>query len=95
MRLAAVDSAAATFAWSKAAAFVPVAASTRKNSMPFSVVVRAPGYEEVSRRGVREGETVVVTLGRKGALLVSVVGEDGAPVVGARVLVASPSLWPS
>ncbi len=62
---------------------------------PFSVTVRAPGFEEVTRRRVAEGPTCVITLGRQGALLVKVVGEGGEPVAGARVLVASPSLWPA
>ena len=62
---------------------------------PFSVTVRAPGFEEVTRRRVAEGALCVITLGRQGALLVKVVGEGGEPVAGARVLVASPSLWPA
>ena len=62
---------------------------------PFSVTVRAPGFEEVTRRRVAEGAPCVITLGRQGALLVKVVGEGGEPVAGARVLVASPSLWPA
>ena len=62
---------------------------------PFSVTVRAPGFEEVTRRRVAEGAPCVITLGRQGALLVKVVGESGEPVAGARVLVASPSLWPA
>lgn len=62
---------------------------------PFSVVVRAPGFEQITRRRVPEGEPLVVTLGRQGALLVTVVGEGGERVPGARVLVASPALWPA
>lgn len=62
---------------------------------PFSVTVRAPGFEEVTRRRVVEGAPCVITLGRQGALLVKVVGEGGEPVAAARVLVASPSLWPA
>jgi hypothetical protein len=62
---------------------------------PYVVTVRAPGFEEVTRRRVPEGAPCVVTLGRQGALLVKVVGEAGEPVPGARVLVAAPSLWPA
>lgn len=62
---------------------------------PFTVTVRAPGYEEITRRRVAEGAPVVVVLGRQGALLVKVVGEGGEPAPGARVLIASPSLWPA
>jgi protocatechuate 3,4-dioxygenase beta subunit len=62
---------------------------------PWSVTVRAQGYEEATRRRVVEGAPCVVTLGRQGALLVKVTTEGGGPVAGARVLVASPSLWPA
>ena len=62
---------------------------------PFTVTVRAAGFEEVTRRRVPEGAPCAITLGRQGALLVKVVGEAGEPVPGARVLVASPSLWPA
>ena len=62
---------------------------------PFIVTVRAPGFEEVTRRRQPEGTPCVVTLSRQGALLVKVVDEGGEPVAGARVLVASPSLWPA
>lgn len=62
---------------------------------PFTVTVRAPGFEEVTRRRVAEGPPCIVTLGRQGALLVKVVTEGGGPVAGARVLVASPVLWPA
>ena len=62
---------------------------------PYTVTVRAPGFEEVTRRRVAEGAPCVITLGRQGALLVKVTSESGAPEAGARVLVASPSLWPA
>ena len=62
---------------------------------PYSVTVRAAGFEEVTRRRVLEGPLCVITLGRQGALLVKVVSETGEPVPNARVLVASPSLWPA
>jgi len=67
----------------------------RLGEPPFTVVVRARGFEEVTRRRVAEGAPLVITLGKQGALLVKVVSEDGAPAPGARVLVASPSLWPA
>jgi hypothetical protein len=62
---------------------------------PYTVTVRAPGFEEVTRRRVVEGPPCIVTLGRQGALLVRVTGEGGEAVPNARVLVASPSLWPA
>ena len=62
---------------------------------PYSVTVRAPGFEEVTRRRVVEGPPCIVTLGRQGALLVKVTSESGEGVPNARVLVASPSLWPA
>lgn len=61
----------------------------------YDVTARAPGFEEATRRRVPEGLPCVVTLGRQGALRVKVLAESGAPVPGARVLVASPSLWPA
>ena len=82
----------------------PVGARTEPNGRvhvgrlgegPFTVTVRAAGFEEVTRRRMLEGVPCVVTLGRQGALLVKVVSETGEPVAGARVLVASPSLWPA
>ncbi len=82
----------------------PVGARTESNGRvhvgrlgegPFTVTVRAPGFEEVTRRRMVEGAPCIVTLGRQGALVVKVVGETGEPVAGARVLVASPSLWPA
>jgi hypothetical protein len=62
---------------------------------PYAVTVRAPGFEEVTRRRIAEGPPCIVTLGRQGALLVKVTSETGEPVGHARVLVASPSLWPA
>jgi hypothetical protein len=82
----------------------PVGARTEPNGRvhvgrlgegPFTVTVRAPGFEELTRRRVAEGAPCLITLGRQGALLVKVVSEEGEPVPGARVLVASPSLWPA
>jgi hypothetical protein len=67
----------------------------RLGEAPWSVTVRAQGYAEVVRRRVPEGERLVVTVARQGALVVRVVDEGGAPAPGARVLVASPQLWPA
>jgi len=65
---------------------------TRLGEGPFTVIARAPGFEEVTRRRVPEGQPLVVVLSKQGALLVEVVGEDGAAARGARVLVGSPAL---
>jgi len=62
---------------------------------PWIVAVRAPGFEDFVRRGVREGESPKVVLRKLGALVVSVVGEGGAPAPLARVQVAGSSLWPA
>lgn len=72
-----------------------VARVGRLGEGPFVVVARAPGFEEVTRRRVPEGEPLVLTLGRNGAIVARVVSERGEPVAGARVLVASPSLFPA
>jgi hypothetical protein len=61
---------------------------------PYFVSVRAIGFEEVQKRRVPESEIVVVTLSKQGALVVRVVGEDGQPAPGARVLLAAPNLGP-
>ncbi len=62
---------------------------------PWVVVARAAGFEEVTRRRVAEGQLLAITLGRNGALVVRVVGEGGESTSGARVLVASPTLFPA
>lgn len=59
---------------------------------PYFVAVRAPGFEEVQKRRVPEGEIVNVTLSKQGALVVRVLGDDGAAAGGARVLLAAPNL---
>ncbi len=59
---------------------------------PFSLVARAPGYEEIAKRNLPEGKVVTIVLGKQSALAVDVVDEDGRPVPAARVLVASPGL---
>lgn len=58
----------------------------------FTVAVRAAGYEDVTRRRVPEGEPLRVVLGKRGALVVEVVGEDGRPAPGSRVLVGALAL---
>ncbi len=65
---------------------------TRLGEGPFTVVARAAGYEEVTKRRVPEEKPLVIVLSKQGALLVEVVGENGAPVAGSRVLVGSPAL---
>jgi hypothetical protein len=72
-----------------------VARVTRLSAAPWVVTARAAGYEEVTYRGVVEGQVLHATLRRLGALAVRVVGEDGAPAPFARVMVASASLWPA
>lgn len=72
-----------------------VARIGRLGEAPWTVVARAYGFEEITRRRVPEGAPLVVTLGRQGALLVRVVSETGEPTPGARVLVASPTLFPA
>ncbi len=59
---------------------------------PYTVTARAPGFEEVTKRRVPEGEVAVIVLGKQGALVVEVVSEDGSPAASARVLVGSPAL---
>lgn len=56
---------------------------------PFTVVARALGYEEVTRRRVPEGKRLLVVLGKQSTLVVEVAGPDGAAVAGARVLVGA------
>jgi hypothetical protein len=67
----------------------------RLGSSPWIVTVRANGYEEVTYRGVREGEPLHATLRRLGAITAKVLGDGDAPAAGARVLIASASLWPA
>lgn len=59
---------------------------------PYTVIARAPGFEEVTKRRVPEGQPLVIVLGKQGALVVEVVGEDGTPAPSSRVLVGSPAL---
>lgn len=54
-----------------------VAHVDRLGEGPYTVVARAPGFEETTRRRVQEGERLVIVLGKQGALLVEVVDETG------------------
>jgi hypothetical protein len=62
---------------------------------PFLVTARAPGYEEVTQRGVKEGDHVAFILRKLGAIVVHVVDVGGQPVAGAEVAVAGATLWPA
>jgi hypothetical protein len=64
----------------------------RLGAGPFTVTARAAGYEEISRRGIVEGEVVRFTLRRLGAVVVHVVGDDGAAVPSAHVQIAGVQL---
>ncbi len=70
-----------------------VASFQRIAAAPWTVKASAPGYESVSRAGVR-GPTLL-TLRRLASLEVSVLGVDGKPAAGATVMIAGPSLWPA
>jgi hypothetical protein len=72
-----------------------VARVGRLGAGPWVVTARAVGYEEVAQRGVREGDRLVVTLRRLGALVVRVVDRDDAPADGARVQISGATLWPA
>jgi protocatechuate 3,4-dioxygenase beta subunit len=60
---------------------------------PFNVKASAPGYESVTRSGVR-GE-VELALRRLGSLLVHVKHTDGSVAVGATVEIGGATLWPA
>ena len=65
----------------------------RLPAAPWSVKASAPGYESVSRSGVR-GQTSF-SLRRLAGITVTVQTPAGKPAVGATVLIAGPSLWPA
>ena len=67
----------------------------RLGGAPWVVTARAVGYEEVAQRGVREGDKLVVTLRRLGALVVRVVDRDDSLVEGAHVQITGATLWPA
>ena len=70
-----------------------VARFTRLGAAPWSVKVSAPGYESVSRSGVRG--PITISLRRLASLEVAVLGLDGKAAAGATVMIAGPSLWPA
>jgi protocatechuate 3,4-dioxygenase beta subunit len=84
---------------------LPIGARTGQDGMahvgrleqpPWAVTARAPGYDEVTTREVREGGGALpIVLRKLGAIAVSVVDDHGEGVPGARVSIASPSLWPA
>jgi hypothetical protein len=65
----------------------------RLGAAPWIVTVRAGGYESVTRRSVREGQVLAITLRKLGAIRVAVVGWDDLPVE-ATVLLAGSEVWP-
>ena len=68
---------------------------TRLGAPPWTVTARAKGFDEVTTHGAHEGEPMRMVLHKLGAIAVHVVDEHGAGVAGARVQIASPSLWPA
>jgi protocatechuate 3,4-dioxygenase beta subunit len=68
---------------------------TRLGAPPWTVTARAKGFDEVTIHGAREGAPLRMVLHRLGAIAVRVVDERGLLVAGARVQIASPSLWPA
>jgi protocatechuate 3,4-dioxygenase beta subunit len=70
-----------------------VAGFVRLPPAPWIVKASAPGYESVSRAGLR-GDTTIV-LRNLGSLEVRVRGPNGQPVSGASVTIAGSSLWPA
>ena len=62
---------------------------------PYTVRVSADGHDDVVRSGITvENGPLRIKLERAGALVVSVIGTDGAPASGAEVLAAGTGLWP-
>jgi len=62
---------------------------------PYTVTVRANGFEPVTRRCEANALPCAIALERRGALAVRVLGAQGEAVSGARVLVTSALLWPA
>ena len=67
----------------------------RLGAGPWIVTARAPGYEEITRHGVKEGADASFVLRRMGTVLVHVVGEHDEPIAQANVEVAGAQLWPA
>jgi protocatechuate 3,4-dioxygenase beta subunit len=70
-----------------------VASFSRLGAPPWSVKASAPGYESVSRAGVRGA--ISLTLRRLASLEVTVLDLDGKPAPGATVMIAGATLWPA
>jgi hypothetical protein len=70
-----------------------VARFARLGPPPWSVKASAPGYESVTRAGVRG--SLSLTLRRLASLEVAVLGVDGKPAAGATVMIAGATLWPA
>jgi len=70
-----------------------VARLNRLGPPPWSVKASAPGYESVTRAGVRG--PLSLTLRRLASLEVAVLGVDGKPAAGATVMIAGATLWPA
>jgi len=67
----------------------------RLGPSPYQVRASAEGYDETIRTGVVPGPVPLrLKLERRGVLVVTVVGTDGARAPGATVLAAGPGLWP-
>ena len=66
---------------------------SRLGPPPWSVKASAPGYESVSRAGVRG--PLSLTLRRLASLEVAVLDLDGKPAPGATVMIAGATLWPA
>ncbi len=66
---------------------------SRLGAAPWSVKASAPGFESVSRTGVRGA--VTLTLRRLASLEVTVQALDGKPAPGATVMIGGASLWPA
>jgi hypothetical protein len=66
----------------------------RLSVSPWIATARAPGYEPLTRRSVRDGERLLLTLRKLGALQVTVHGaDDGARE--ATVILAGSEIWPA
>jgi protocatechuate 3,4-dioxygenase beta subunit len=72
-----------------------VAHVTRLDAPPWAVSARAPGFDETTVRGVREGGRLRIVVRKLGAIAVNVIDERGEAVPRARVAIASPALWPA
>ncbi len=66
----------------------------RLGRAPWIVAARALGYESSTQRGVREGETLSLTLRKLGAITVTVLGPDDQ-LARAKVEIAGSAVWPA